>query len=345
MKKCIGCGVELQDQNSDLSGYVKDMSQDYCMRCFRLTHYGDLTLDMKDAIDPDELLEKIKSYKNVGIVFIIDILHLSSSVNQKIFENLRDYPIIVIINKLDLLPDNTYFPKLEAYCQNALKKVASNNKIKSIILTNYKDNGLNQLLIDDLKHLPYEEFLFIGLANAGKSTILNKLIEQPILTTSFYPGTTLAFNTYDFLNLKLIDTPGLVDNGSILMHLSHKDLALMVPKKTIKPLIFQVYQNQTFFIEGILQLDVYCNHNASVIFYFDPSIKIHRCKMERADNYISCHPELFEKGYKLSSASFSKMDHQDLCINGLGFISFRKIDKIKITVPERVEVTKRKGLL
>ena len=41
MNKCSGCGVLLQDKNSDELGFVKDLNQDLCERCFRIKHYND----------------------------------------------------------------------------------------------------------------------------------------------------------------------------------------------------------------------------------------------------------------------------------------------------------------
>ena len=38
-KYCLGCGVLLQDKDEKKEGYVSDISQNYCKRCFRMTHY------------------------------------------------------------------------------------------------------------------------------------------------------------------------------------------------------------------------------------------------------------------------------------------------------------------
>ena len=61
MKKCIGCGVELQMEDIKKPGYIKDINQDYCQRCFRMTHYNDLTIDMKNRIERKAILDKIRS--------------------------------------------------------------------------------------------------------------------------------------------------------------------------------------------------------------------------------------------------------------------------------------------
>ena len=44
MKKCKGCGAPIQNKDPKMTGYSINLEQDYCQRCFRLTHYGDLGL-------------------------------------------------------------------------------------------------------------------------------------------------------------------------------------------------------------------------------------------------------------------------------------------------------------
>ena len=59
------------------------------------------------------------------------------------------------------------------------------------------------------------------MTNSGKSTLINKLIKnytdkQLEVTTSLYPSTTLNKIEINLDNLKIIDTPGLLNEGSIL---------------------------------------------------------------------------------------------------------------------------------
>ena len=42
-KRCIGCGAVLQNTNKTINGYTPKIENKYCMRCFRLTNYNDLT--------------------------------------------------------------------------------------------------------------------------------------------------------------------------------------------------------------------------------------------------------------------------------------------------------------
>ncbi|WHQ37308.1 zinc ribbon domain-containing protein [Spiroplasma sp. SV19] len=41
-KKCQSCGVTLQNTKQEQIGYVEKLAQEYCYRCFRLTHYNEL---------------------------------------------------------------------------------------------------------------------------------------------------------------------------------------------------------------------------------------------------------------------------------------------------------------
>lgn len=67
------------------------------------------------------------------------------------------------------------------------------------------------------------------MTNSGKSTLINKLIKnytdkQLEVTTSLYPSTTLNKIEINLDNLKIIDTPGLLNEGSILNNLSLKEI-------------------------------------------------------------------------------------------------------------------------
>ena len=39
-KKCVGCGIVLQDEDALKDGYVEDINYDLCRRCFMIKNYG-----------------------------------------------------------------------------------------------------------------------------------------------------------------------------------------------------------------------------------------------------------------------------------------------------------------
>ena len=53
MNKCIGCGVELQNENKYGDGYVEDLTYVLCERCFIIKNYGQNRIPKKSNVDYD----------------------------------------------------------------------------------------------------------------------------------------------------------------------------------------------------------------------------------------------------------------------------------------------------
>lgn len=86
-KRCKGCGALLQNENKNEIGYTPKMDADYCQRCYRLSHYGDVMISMQQGIEANQTLEKINRID--GTVFwVVDLFNfeesLISRLNQKL---------------------------------------------------------------------------------------------------------------------------------------------------------------------------------------------------------------------------------------------------------------------
>ena len=73
-KKCVGCGVLLQVDDSTKKGFTKSLDMDYCMRCFRLNHYHDYGTNVIE-VDSAKVIQKINE-EAPFVCFFIDILNL-----------------------------------------------------------------------------------------------------------------------------------------------------------------------------------------------------------------------------------------------------------------------------
>ena len=52
-KKCLGCGILLQDENILQEGYTTSLENDICQRCFRMKNYGEYqTLSLIHISEP-----------------------------------------------------------------------------------------------------------------------------------------------------------------------------------------------------------------------------------------------------------------------------------------------------
>ena len=50
IKKCVGCGAILQDNNPLIEGYTTVLTNDLCKRCFRMKNYGEYEFVTKDNL-------------------------------------------------------------------------------------------------------------------------------------------------------------------------------------------------------------------------------------------------------------------------------------------------------
>ena len=299
MSKCIGCGVLLQNIYPDKEGYTKDLNNKFCERCFNIKHYNKY-VKVKDK-DYIKLIKEIDS-KGDLILLVSDFLNLYNLDEIKL-----DSPVILVMTKADILPRSINRDTL-------LDKIKSHLNITSKVMVSSKNNFNFDLLYSEiLKYKKSNNVYVIGYTNAGKSTLVNKMLKNygdkaGEITTSNLPSTTLDLISNKVnSNLTLIDTPGLLDEGSLILTASNDLLKKITPKKEIRPISYQIKGRQYLIIEDFMRLGL---ENTNVIIYMS--------------NEIECNRAYKEKNYSLKRYDFKMLANQDLVIKGLGFISFKK---------------------
>lgn len=332
MKKCRGCGIQLQNTDPDKIGYVVDLDKQYCQRCFRLSHYGDTTHLRTSHVNNKNIYDIYNRYANGLFVVIVDIFDSLILADDDLLEIFKDYNVLLIINKTDLLPANIKDSKIDKIFSKQLfdlnKKYPN---IRSAILTNKFESKFNDQFFACLDDLKAKTVVFAGRANAGKSSLINKLLNNNDLTTSMYPGTTLDEVEIDYKNYIFIDTPGLVDINNYSTHLNSEKYKLSKIDKTIKPQIFQLFEPQTYFYEGLLRIDVKPANKASVSFYINNNNEIHRTRYDNGDTYYEKHYNEFKLRVKPLVINEYKIDNYKLfIIKGLGFIKVNGKCEIKL---------------
>ena len=68
-KKCIGCGVVLQNENMLQEGYVINLEDDLCQRCFRLKNYGEYQIVTKSNEEYLEILKTVGQTKDLVLYY------------------------------------------------------------------------------------------------------------------------------------------------------------------------------------------------------------------------------------------------------------------------------------
>ena len=323
IKKCTGCGIILQTEDINKEGYTENIDNELCLRCFKLKNYGEykaVTLNNKDYTD---ILNSIP--KDALVVYLTSLLNINLEYINK-FNN-----VILVLTKKDLLPKSVQDYKLINYISNI-----TNNYLDIEIISSIKNYNLDSLLNKIKKYnKSNKEIYFVGMTNSGKSTLINKLIknytDKQLEVTSLYPSTTLNKIEINLDNLKIIDTPGLLNEGSILNNLSLKEIKKITPKKEIKPRSYQLKGKGSLVIEDYIRLDYYTDNNITI--YIANNLNI--TKMTHNN------PKLKE----CKKITFNLEKDKDIVIEDLCFIKFTKKGKVDIYTKYNINIYERNNLI
>lgn len=331
-KKCLGCGVELQDENMLLEGYTVNIENDLCQRCFRLKNYGEYQATTRTNEDYVEILDTIGKTKDL-VVFVTDILNIE----QDLFDIRKYLPnkILLVLNKRDVMPRSIKDEKIISYIKEKYDFF-----VDIVVVSSEKNTNIDELL-RKIKYYQVTKNVYVaGYTNAGKSSIINKLIKnysdsEQELTISPLPSTTLNMINIEINeHLTIVDTPGLIDEGAITNYVDEKELKNVIPKKEIKPKTYQIKEGQALLIGDLLRIDYVKGERNSFTLYISNDIKV-----KRINGYK--HNDL----KNLSKRTYQIPFNQDLVIRGLGFVKMVYRGEIDIYLNQRVDTFLRDNLI
>lgn len=348
--KCKGCGVELQYDKPEEIGYSPKKDAEYCQRCYRLTHYGQLSFSYKEDISSRALFRKIEALDAL-IVWIVDLFDLESGFRQDVSEFFEGKDILMVCTKRDLLPDSVGQEKLGNYILSRLKeKKISVNGI--VVVGEHGYDGDQEILeaIDVLRK--GRDVVLVGTTNAGKSTVIKNVFRIDGLTISRYPGTTMDVIELPYEEYRLYDTPGFNQERSVQILVEDKDMDYVVPKTKIKPKTFQITSDQSFALGGIARVDITGVRKASVSCYFADKLEVHRGKVADADRLWQKNkggllkPVINGSYFKNKVVTNRKYNKMDIVIVGLGWLCISgEYEKAEVSGSDRMEIVIRKAMI
>lgn len=346
-KCCLGCGASLQTKNSQEKGYCLSLEKDYCQRCFRLTHYNDPVIDFRRSVDGSEMKKMIAEEKEALFIYVVDILSLTDFFRSEGLSQLRQRHVLLLINKIDLLPRNSCLSKIEKKIIAQLRKQdLTDIYLEGVYLTRKNDPHFKKLFAEFMAEHTFQKLIFMGAFNAGKSTLLNYLLEDKRFTTSIYPSTTLSLQAVEREGILYYDSPGSVNDHNFLLNVEVDDLKKLATQHTIKPQVFQLYEDQSYLLENIFQMDVVAKEKTSVIFYFANALPLHRTKTMNVARYLETQKDAFSfQNTRMSEFTFQYIGRKDYEIPGLGFITVHNAKAVRFYVPQRTKVWEREVLL
>lgn len=309
MNKCIGCG--------DYS------EKELCERCFRIKNYNDYKVVSRTNNDFIPILKSID--KNDLVVLVVDLFNIG---NLDFFRNYLENDVLLVLTKRDILPKNLYEEKLLNYDYNI-------DYIDKIIISSTKNYNYDLLLEKINMYKKSNNVYVVGYTNAGKSTMINKLLynystNNTIITTSPLPSTTL--NSIEIrLNdeLTLIDTPGLLDDGDIINYLNGDEIKKIIPRKEIKPVTYQIKGNQILIVDNYLRIEA---SDIDLTFFISNELEIKRFYKD-----VDILKDLNKRELEVNN--------NDIVIKGLGFIKTNKKSVVTISTLENVSVFTRTSLI
>ena len=329
MNKCIGCGATLQDKYTEQVGYTKSLDNKLCERCFRINNYNDYKLINKDSSSFIDILKNINKTNDL-VILVIDLFNISKNISE--IKKYINNDVLLVLTKRDIIPKSCYDEKIKEYFNDF------NLNIKEkIIISTLKNYNLDLLYEKINQYKKSKNVYVIGFTNAGKSTLINKIIynyssNKCNITTSNLPTTTI-----DTINIKvndeltIIDTPGLIDDGDIINYIDIKDLNKIIPKKEIKPINYQIKVLATILIDNFAKLSFIEKNNITI--YASNNLNIKR--LYKSNNTLE----------NLKKYILNVDEDTDIVIQGLCFINVKYKSSITIYTKENVSVYTRKHLI
>lgn len=359
-KVCPGCGASIQTDTPSGMGYIKKevlekRKEDFlCERCYRLTHYNEIN-KIKVDVDFDNLFSSISKEESL-IVNVIDAFDLLGSTITNINEMFPNSKILIIANKYDLFMRSNRPTKLRSY----LRKYLENRNVDfvDVVVTSTFDEKSCKPVYETIKKYCDNKMAYIvGVANVGKSSLLNLLGKYYHLdlniTTSKQVGTTLGITKFKLGDLIIGDTPGYYNDRQLTNYLDGKDLNIVMPKKFIKPRIYQLYKYDTVFISGIMGITYLGEEKKGIAFFVSNSLMLYRTKQD-STSYLQKNrfslllvpkeKEVLKLG-NVVNKHYSMKKGEELEVAGVGFISFTQDMDVNVLIYENIGIERRNALI
>ena len=300
-KRCIGCGAVLQNTDKNKNGYTSKLENKYCMRCFRLTNYNDLTETITEK-DNEKIIATINK-NNEYSFFLIDATDITKEAVD-IYQSIKTRKCL-LLTKIDLLPNNI---TVNNYV-NKFKKIY-NIKEEVYFLSATKKVNVSKIL-KIMDNLNLKKAYILGCTNAGKSTLINAMLNNKTITTSRIPNTTLDFINLYIEDKILTDTPGFVTTTTPFIT-DKKYYKKIDYKERIKPITYQTKETTSLVLEENYRLSNFGFN--SVTTYFNNNILVKRDFKSNEDYFET-----------------KIMANTDIAIKDLGFINIKKPCTLKIS--------------
>lgn len=356
---CIGCGGPLQNLNPEAAFYTPkalDAQENLlCQRCFRMRHYGAVSPSYYDEFTMRQTLDAIGE-DDGALVWVIDAFDFEGTLPPALIKLSQQKPTFIVLNKRDVLPKVINDQKLLYHVK---KRFAQDGiRYQDILFVSAKKKLNIDVLIERLGTFETQCNLYLmGATNVGKSSLLNAMlnavgVRQKLITTSKQEATTQGLIPIPFEDRILYDTPGLLLEHSIQRFLAANEAYVLLSDKEIQGRTYQLDDDQTLFIGGLIQIDIVKATQPSITVYTSQSLKLHRRKQVDSDAFFDKHvgtllvpPAGAQLSYRFSHLQTLGFPKEDLVLPGIGFVTLRGVQTLRVRHPEKMRVFLKEAMI
>lgn len=358
---CRGCGSVIQNLDPNKPGYIPETvkgKKQVCQRCYQMTHYGK-TGNVR--LTPEQIKNNIGKAIQLSqlLVIVADFSDLTGTLPA--WSGLvSNKPYLIVINKLDLMPERTKPPEVVEYLKMYLSDKFSQKPKTLILASALKGNGV-ALLLDEIKKasLSGERVALLGMTNVGKSSLIKQMLlteKSPQLPTiSKFPGTTLGLSNWSILKGRnsLIDTPGMAPGDRLGDLLCPECAGSLLPTAKLSHKLWGVKPGKGMIVGNYFGIVHQGESETVLLSFLPPKLQVHRTDGAKIGDLITTGPSWLGNGCKQCFRNLKwKEDvvrlkpNSDLAVAGLGWFSLRGAEtEFKIWYPEGVRLEIRPAVV
>jgi ribosome biogenesis GTPase A len=216
------------------------------------------------GIGDAEYQRAVKAAVNEAAVvwLIVDIIDFAGSFTPQLVELAGGKPLVVVANKVDLLPERAIRSETRSWVQAQVPV-----GVRVALTSSRTGEGIRDLLagtraLSAGRRSESVKVAVIGVTNTGKSSLTGKLLSAggrgipP--TISKFPGTTLGIlrRSLPENGLELLDTPGVIPPGRVSDLLCEECLKAVIPARGVSTKLFGLTPGQSLLLGGLSTVQV-----------------------------------------------------------------------------------------
>lgn len=360
--RCYNCGVILQSEDPSKPGYIKKevleserQSFFFCDECFEKERHHQPTHEPKVERGVTKIIEEAKA-KGSLFVYVINSFSFESSFARSLCNALKGAELIVLANKVDLLPKNTDLDKFKKYIAHMFLLNGLRIKKDDILLSSLFDEDTTRDILAKIRERGAGRATYlVGAKLSGKRTLIDSILRQftnnsnESIVSKKYPGTDVRLLRVPLdKKSSIYDIPSIDDNNSILHDIDRANFNKVDARKAIKPRKFTISSRHSLALGGMALIEVLNDKKVTFDVYTSPQVDLVKIGHNHSDtkfikdiNRKNIHPYLSWtkdiRDFDVFEVDINENGLRDIGVQGLGWLTFNADNQaFRVFVPKGV---------